>query len=279
MQFLPKPNLEFEVVFDTCIPLYRKKSTRDKLMFSKETILGEIETYDLLATEGDLHKIEIYDGIEDGADGDDLRGLYTRMHDENRAGRKIYNEIRASPKNDTCPYCGQRKVESIDHYLPQADFPIFCVSPTNLVPSCDKCNKIKSNNGPISPSKQYIHPYFDLLPPGIFLHVEVLHTSPASFRFFIDPPSNWPQVLRLKVLYHFEMLKLGWLYSSHAASRLSQIRGALRRNFDRNKEGAKKWLEDSAASANEADENTWEYAFYSACAESDWFCEGGFLNE
>lgn len=243
------------------------------------TIAGEILLYDYLGEVAELYKMVEYDGIEDCADGNDLRGLYTRMIRKNSIGKSIYDRIKAAPKNGTCPYCGHRKVRTIDHYLPQSKFPIFSVSPTNLVPSCVECNADKGAKTAKRAPKQFIHPYFDRLPTGKWLSAEVRETSPASFLFFADPPTSWDSILQQRIINQFNALNLASLYVSHAGSSLSKIRGSLRRASSRGVSGVKFWLEDSAESAIEENPNSWEAAFFTACAESDWFCDGGFLPE
>ncbi len=57
-----------------------------------------------------------------------------------------------------CPMCGGTAVATLDHVLPEANYPEFAVFSFNLVPSCDGCQRRRSNKGR---SIQFIHPYFD----------------------------------------------------------------------------------------------------------------------
>jgi hypothetical protein len=276
MYHLPKPHVDAEQVFDTCVSLYANKKNRSKLNDSKSTIFGEIKVYESYAHKALLFKMEQYDGVENLADGKMLRGLYSRMLDKKRAGRAFYDEIRSSADSGTCPYCGQRKVSTLDHYLPKSIFPIFSVAPINLVPSCVECNKDKMVEVGMNPYEQFIHPYFDRFPSGKWLHAEVLETSPASFRFFVKPPEDWPPVFQKRISYHFKKLNLAALYTSHAGSRLTSIRLSLRRCRARSEDDVKIWLDDSTESARSANPNSWETAFYEACLTSAWFWAGGF---
>lgn len=71
------------------------------------------------------------------------------------------DEIRDSASPDVCPMCGSLKTGTVDHYLPQANYPEWTIFSLNLVPSCD-CNSKRSNIVKGSnPSERVLHPYFD----------------------------------------------------------------------------------------------------------------------
>lgn len=58
----------------------------------------------------------------------------------------------------TCPYCGNIGTpDTIDHYLPKADYPEFSIFSDNLVPSCFHCNNNRKDKPNI---KETMHPYF-----------------------------------------------------------------------------------------------------------------------
>lgn len=249
MNPLTKPSIDPAQVYDTCVALYSDDAAKQRLKGSKDTILDEIAVYVERGAAAELYQMEEFWGVEEGATGDDLIGLYDRMLDKKRSGRAYYNKLRSAAKDDTCPYCGQRKVRTLDHYLPKSRFSLLGVAPVNLVPSCSDCNKDKDTKATGKPDKQFIHPYFDRLPAGIWLHAEVLQTSPASFRFRADAPSDWPSPLPQRIKFHFNKLNLAGLYTSHAGSRLSKIRGSLGRCHGRSVQHVKAWIRDAADSA------------------------------
>lgn len=66
-----------------------------------------------------------------------------------------------------CPYCNRQYIDAfkrkhdsktaiaqLDHFYPKADFPLYALSLYNFVPSCAKCNSLKSNN-----LTSYLYPY------------------------------------------------------------------------------------------------------------------------
>lgn len=64
----------------------------------------------------------------------------------------------------TCPYCNRQFIYTfngralerpeLDHFYPKADYPLFCLSFYNLIPSCHSCNHVKSEE------RIGINPYF-----------------------------------------------------------------------------------------------------------------------
>lgn len=72
-----------------------------------------------------------------------------------------------------CPFCGEMgKPNTLDHYLPKEVFPEFAITPTNLVPMCDKCQTEKGNDYlDDDGNKAFLHPYFDC--GDIVIYVEM----------------------------------------------------------------------------------------------------------
>ena len=45
-----------------------------------------------------------------------------------------------------CPACGEAGApNTLDHYLPKGKYPHFCVTPHNLFPMCDACQRRKGD--------------------------------------------------------------------------------------------------------------------------------------
>jgi hypothetical protein len=74
---------------------------------------------------------------------------------------KHIKELRRSKEHLTCPMCGSKHRGTLDHYLPQSSYPIFCLYSKNLVPAC-KCNSLRNDKlMGTSPGERVLHPYFD----------------------------------------------------------------------------------------------------------------------
>ncbi len=70
-------------------------------------------------------------------------------------------EMRESTKHLVCPMCGSMHSGTLDHYLPQKQFPIFSVFSKNLVPACNCNNKRKATLLGDKSGERVLHPYFD----------------------------------------------------------------------------------------------------------------------
>ena len=70
-------------------------------------------------------------------------------------------DMRTATAHQVCPMCGSFHSGTLDHYLPQHDFPAFSVFSLNLVPAC-LCNSKRRNVliGP-NPGERILHPYYD----------------------------------------------------------------------------------------------------------------------
>ncbi|MFN3354784.1 MAG: hypothetical protein ACK418_02025 [Pseudomonas sp.] len=81
-----------------------------------------------------------------------------------------------------CPACGEfGKPNTLDHYLPKGKYPHFSITPVNLFPMCDSCQKekLEKTHTAIEP-RLFLHPYFD-----VFLERQII-------RVVIHPPYDTP---------------------------------------------------------------------------------------
>lgn len=99
-----------------------------------------------LAKVGKLHELNPEDCMVSNEIGkEEMEFLYeqklvTKYRDS------YYNRLRTNENQNfsQCVYCERDLVTDLDHLLPQSKFPIFAVTPANLIPSCHTCNKNKS---------------------------------------------------------------------------------------------------------------------------------------
>lgn len=82
-----------------------------------------------------------------------------------------------------CPACGELgRPNTLDHYLPKGKYPHFCVTPANLFPMCDACQKEKlEKTGTADEPRFFLHPYFDIFIGEQVISVEIQppYTSPT----------------------------------------------------------------------------------------------------
>ena len=111
----------------------------------------------------------------------------------------------------TCQYCCVGKPNSIDHYLPKADFPEFSVFALNLLPCCGECNGKKGNYWLDNGVRAIINFYKDTPPNDVFLHAQLIYTAGDDVpiaRFSARWAAIRNRVLRLRVKRHFNKLEL-----------------------------------------------------------------------
>jgi len=204
--------------------------------------------------------------------------LYTmKMADPKAPGRAIYDEIRMAAPNGRCPLCGRGVVYTLDHHLPKAHYPDLALTPINLVPACQDCNKNKTSALPTIAAEETLHPYFDNVEGEIWLHARVIEVAPAAVFYSVIPPATWSRTLAMRVRNHFRIYRLRQLYASLAGEEVSNIRTLLAGPQARSgAPGVREYLISVAASHRTTRRNTWQAAAYSAMASSDWFCGGGF---
>lgn len=105
--------------------------------------------------------------------------------------KKVYDEC-----NNICPFCGDRKIEEIDHYIPKEAYPEFTLYPGNLVPLCNKCNKKKGERFLDTENKrQFINVYYDDIDNLNFISINIQYN-----------PTNIKKTIRIKYLADFELI-------------------------------------------------------------------------
>lgn len=211
----------------------------------------------------------------------EMEWLYTqKMARQEASGRQLYDQIKMAAPNGKCPLCGRGAVYSLDHHLPKAHYVDLAISPKNLVPSCQDCNKSKLAAIPSIASEETINPYVDDVETATWLRARVVEVAPAAFLFFVDSPAEWPQVMRNRVSSHFRNFKLRKFYASEAATLLANIRTYLSLSVAKQGvNGIRAYCHEMAESCLVAHRNSWEAAAYTAMAESDWFCNGGYAQK
>jgi len=264
-------------VFATCVAMVKNVDLKARL----EAISGDIEKaskdYDLAADAKTLYLTPLTAKVRKVI-AEELVKIYTqRMVPKKAKGRPVYDQIMSIPANGRCPFCGIGTVNTLDHYLPKTHFPVFSVTPHNLVPACTWCQGQKMEYYPITAGGQLLHPYFDDFDQDIWLAAEVVVGSPAAFRYSASPPVNWTPDEKARVASHLRELKLGSLFGSNAGSRLVEIRGRLAKLHDAGGAHAvRAHLQEELDSVEQDHKNSWVAAMYRGAIASDWFCDGGF---
>ena len=278
MRPLPKPTLNPRTVYLACISKVRCKQLKSNLELVADKIEADSVVYENHSESADWYLFDQSSDVDGVVSQSEMEKVYTnRMAKKGAPGREYYDEIKESSAFNICPLCGHRTVEQVDHYLPKSKFPSLVVLPINLVPSCEKCNKIKLNGAPGNAEEQTLHPYFDDVTTHQWLFAEVRETSPASFRFFVRSVAAFNEELNARINYHFETLELNLLYASQTGAFISDIRYRLiDLHIKAGMNEVSSYLREEEETRSRNNINSWQRAMFQALADSDWFCDGGF---
>lgn len=276
MRSIKKPVYDSGGVYSLCISKVKKPALKSRLALILPDVKSAAEHYDKSAKSGKLHSVASVLSIR-GVSKIELNKVYTkRMAAATSPGRCVYDELLLLPANRRCPLCGQRDVSTLDHHLPEARYPIYSVTPLNLVPACHKCNFNKKSAFPTSADTQTFHPYYDDFDDGIWLIAFVMKTNPVSVFFEVSSPASWNAIKSARARHHFKLMQLSELYSTHAASDLAGNKWLMEKLLDSGGiESVRGHIAESAESWKRIQPNSWQAALYTALSADDWFCSGG----
>lgn len=280
MRSLPLPPIGAFGVFVVCARCVQDQALASRLLGAAAEVGAAAQHYINLGGLGQLFTFPADDIVGDWVDGSEMEALYTgTLVRQGSDARVYYDALRASSPHGICPYCAQRTVGTLDHYLPKTSRPILAVTPANLVPACDACNKIKLAFDPSVAEEQILHPYFDDFSTTEWLKARVIAVNARPvIEFFADPPLSWSNVVKVRLETHLRVLKLQTLYTSHAAEELVANRELLQRLCRTG--GANAVLEhcrEQEGTRRTVNINAWQAAYFGALAGSDWFCSTGVM--
>jgi hypothetical protein len=278
MLAIPAPHEDTLDVFRECVAKTKDRNLKIKLRLVENDIVDSTRQFVNLAANATLHTITPNEFVGGVITVDEMKSLYKNRFTKILArGETLYNRIKQAAWQGTCPLCAEREVTTLDHHLPQSLFPVLAVTPTNLVPACMNCNKIKSNKYPRLAVEQTLHPYFDNIENDLWLCVRLIENNSPAFEFYVSPPANWINNMDGRVRHHLKVFDLERLYVRLAIKEICSTKGFLRRLL--NRAGATEvqgLLQEQAISFAEENLNWWKSALYRALAASPWFCNGGF---
>lgn len=102
-------------------------------------------------------------------------------------------------ENEFCPICEVNLVQTMDHFIPQEQFPIYVVHPKNLIPSCQTCNQHKSAKTlDDSGRRHYWNAYLDVVPVERFLYCSISEKNGLPHAsFYLQQGSIGNRIFRL----------------------------------------------------------------------------------
>lgn len=279
MKKITRPKYTAIDTFIECIDKVKNADLKKRLTACKALILSAETELDSKITTGNIYSIKKESIINNNVTAKELEKVYTfRMAKKDTPGRPIYDKIISASELGICPLCNHRLVETLDHYLPKADFPRLTVTPINLIPACFPCNKGKLTTAPKNSMEETLHPYYDDLENYEWMFAKVNISTPATLTYYVNPPRDMPNLLRERTKHHFHAFSLNKLYSVQAAVLFRNLEGRLKNIYLKSGSlGVSKYLKEEADSRFLVDKNSWQTVFYKTLSQDNWFCNGGFI--
>jgi hypothetical protein len=269
---IPKPFLETKDLFEICISKVKNKTLKVNLAKCSKTIVEKSNDYETHFVKNEIFIIPQDMTVLDSIGKEEMIKVYKNgMLPKNMPGRIYYDQIRGSALDGNCPLCSIRPVSTVDHYLAKALYPVFAVTPINLIPACGDCNGDKKARFPKTNIDQTLHPYFDNVNNENWIKASVLKTSPVSVYFYPDPPTHWDDVLKQRAIYHFESFDLNGVFSSNANRRLQGTIKTLKNQYDIHPDVLKSHLLDAYESNLCLGVNSFEVVLFYTLLNDDWF--------
>lgn len=279
MKHITKTELTIEEVLNACVSNLTNAQVRNELLDNIKIFKEHDELFEEKINSLELYTIEQDIQISNIANASVLKKLYNdKLSKKGQLARELYDQILFSAPNEKCPYCNQRIADTLDHFLPKANFPIYSISPINLLPACTQCNKGKTNSIPENSGEQTLHPYFDNIEDLEWLECEIENLPDIIFNFKSKNILESDNIINERIQNHFDFYNLNDLYKSNASSEFANIKLQITNLFNnKGSEELQDFLFEAFQSRKEADINSWQTAFYRALYENVEFVNGGFI--
>lgn len=270
---LAKPQIDVGEIIDDCTLDMRNGIRKKHIEDSKIEIVNLCKEYDELAEDQRFDRIKMVDKTKANADKDDLLYLYTGLFSKKeKTARKYYDQLILTPEHGKCPFCCQRLVNTLDHYLPKSKYPMLSIVPFNLIPVCSNCNKEKLDEVSLDKRSMIIHPYYEDFDDDIWIKAMLIEDEPVAFEFYTEKPDNWNEEKYIRAKKHFVMFNLNELYKPYAAEMFTTEIKNIKRMYNKcgediTKDEIKERMEDQRSIRK----NDWKAAVYEAIYMNDWF--------
>ncbi|KHT11670.1 hypothetical protein RC95_20545 [Pectobacterium brasiliense] len=271
----------FDQIYESCVIGSRKESFNACEVRLNAFLRACHNYYRIYANYGLLH--QYIDKAEDmGWDKNHLLYLYnSRLSKNGTTARKYYNLLKSYSADNKCTLCHISDADSLDHFLPKEYFPSLTISPNNLIPSCNKCNRKKLEYFANQKDAQLIHPRFEGYYNTLWL---VAHFDESQNRIVVMPNKyiyHEGSTEYHRILKHVSRLGITTSYEANAMRKVREIVRATRINTNLTlKKAVIKEIETLQANLEECTEakftfDMWKWITCQALLESDYFLANG----
>lgn len=255
---------------------------KDRLTKIKEILIFEENNYIIKSKSSQLYSIAESNAIlvpssSEVVSKDEMESLYTQnlvsFPGSDEIGREIYDYLKSLALDSMCPYCTISKASTLDHYLPKSEFPIYAVTPANLVPCCRECNSTKDTNYSHVKEEMFVHPYYEDVDNFIWLDCLLEKDIwPLSFKYRVIVKNDANYIMAKRIDYQHKLLKLTTFYNDKA-NRLfrSRVKNIIKNYETGGVDSVRSLLLDAEESCRCAELNSWEACMYKSLLHSEWF--------
>ena len=277
MILITKPAFTVREVFHKCISTVADEKLKQELEDCIDLLELAETDFDKKFILDEIYMISPKNVIKGNIDKNEMKKIYDYRMVSIIPGKTYYNRIMSAAPYGKCPLCSVRLADTLDHYLPKSKFPIYTVTPINLIPACTLCNQGKRVDYPTTSEGQTLHPYYDNVENVSWIQASVLHTNPITFNYSVVPHYSWTKILKDRAQTHFNAFNLNELFSSHANEEFRGVKMQLITLYNSNPNLLKAHLQDSYKSRLALGRNSWQAVMYNALLNDVWFCNGGIL--
>jgi len=207
-----------------------------------------------------------------------LLGNYALL-DKGRPLENLRNSIflTALSRNSRCPLCERAQVCALDHFLPKNHFPEYAILADNLIPVCERCNRLKGDECDTTGGLLMFHAYFDEFPDRELLFAEVDVDRTVSIRYALRRSDEIDNYTFARTVKQFEILGLFDFYQMEAVAELTDQIDLYDESYDGFGElGLQSTLNALTRGAERNGINHWKAALYRALSRNEEFCNGGY---
>lgn len=270
----PLPD-KVEKIFTDCISNIRNQELKEEYLQCTEDIISDTKEYIQRMEQETVHEMQIKESINNINKEQMIKVYDDKLSKKGQPGRNYYDKILSLPQYGMCPYCGQRMVTTLDHFMPKTKYVSLVVSPSNLVPSCSDCNKLKLDSVFDSAKNTLINPYFTDLNSFIWIVAKIIPIKDDFvISFNVDESFCQDHIMFKRLCKLFDMLELNNLYISHAAQELVGLKKKLLRLY-KDYGGKQAVIDELNENIDQCGYplNHWKMALYRELLSNKWFLE------
>ncbi len=274
MRHLQKPKIQIEDILEDCANSYRDNSRngiKRRLLLSADFISQESQKYDREAEKGNWSFFSPNNEVNGIITKEDMCNIYdSKFVKATQIKEKYYNCLMSLATTGKCPICGISQVSTLDHYLAKSLYPLYAVTPFNLVPVCKDCNFAKLDS-PIEPTCPPLHPYYDKIDSIIWLKATLsIFEGELVVEYTVcDELQENSEELYNRLTKHIKLYKLDKAYAIQAATEIAEnIVFWKEKMKEWGEEQLKKHLSEVLESKEAFQRNTWNTALLRALIEN-----------